>query len=145
MCYFVAISRHILGQPAVINRWFAVPHVHMLRKIVKVCLVLSQVLNSGTSTNPIPIAPKRTASSVDVIILPHRSQALLISIKIQPTVHDAGRVRGLHQAAADQSPVDQVFGGYDPRADAGDGFCDLGLEGVDVQDGVVLSGRVSTT
>jgi len=89
--------------------------------------LLSQLLDSGASANPVPIAPERAPPSVDVVILPHGGQALLVSIEIQPTVQYAGRVRGLDQTTADQSPVDKVLGRHDPGAAGDDGLCDLGL------------------
>lgn len=106
--------------------------------IFNISHLLSRILDSGTSANPVPIAPERTPPSVDVVILPHWGQALLVSIEIQPSVQDTGRVRGLDQATADQSSVDKVLGRHDPGAAGGDGLCDLRLEGIDVQDGVLL-------
>lgn len=87
-----------------------------------------------TSTNPVSIAPERAAPAVRVVILPQGRQTLLVSIEIQPTVQDTGRVRRLDKAAADQSPVDEGLGGYDPggASGGGRGLCDLRFEGIHI-------------
>lgn len=100
------------------------------------------ILGSRAPADPVPIAPERAPPAVDVVVLPQRCQPLLVGAEVQPPVQDAGRVCRLDYPTADQGPVDEVLGGHDAGAvgrDGGDGVGDLGLEGVDVEDGVVLS------
>lgn len=98
-------------------------------------------LDGRAPPDPVPVTPKRAPPPVDVAVLPQRRQPLLVRVKIKPPVQYARRVRGLDETAAEKGLVDEVRCGHDAGAvgrGGGDGLCDLGLEGVDVQDGILL-------
>lgn len=98
-------------------------------------------LDGRAPPDPVPVAPERAPPPVDVAVLPQRREPLLVRVKVQPPVQDARRVGGLDETAAEKGPVDEVRRGHDAGAvwrGGGDGLCDLGLEGVDVQDGILL-------